>query len=346
VGLAAAFLAVPALTGAPERLIAGCGKWIVIAGSFELLSVLGFVLLFKLVFGPRMSWRRSAPASLRALGASALLPGGGVLGPGAGVWSAGIEKPSLSWLARTTITFVVLTEAPGVIVLGALGLLLWLGLPSGPHAATLTLLPAALALGVFIAAWLVRPSSRRSGRRRGPRHRRGRKAGSALSPRLRASVETLREGVAEAHTLLVAGNWKLVGALAYYAFDNAVLWSAFHAYGRTPALDVVVMGYLVGSLGSALPLPGGLGVTGGMVGALVVYGAPAAPAAAAVLLYRGIALALPVLLGAVAWTFNPAVRWPRRSTGAVRFVALALANRGAAAQPAEAKLYTPHTPNA
>lgn len=64
--------------------------------------------------------------------------------------------------------------------------------------------------------------------------------------------------------LLVAENWKLAGALAYYAFDNAVLWAAFHAYGGTPALEVVVMGYLVGSLGSTLPLPGGLGVAGGM----------------------------------------------------------------------------------
>jgi hypothetical protein len=55
------------------------------------------------------------------------------------------------------------------------------------------------------------------------------------------------------------------------------------------------MGYLVGSLGSALPLPAGLGLAGGLIGALVLYGAPAAPAAAAVLLYRGITISLPLL---------------------------------------------------
>jgi uncharacterized membrane protein YbhN (UPF0104 family) len=339
--LAAAFLALPALSGTPERLIEGCGRWIALAGLLELLSVLGFVLIFKLVFGARMSWRRSAPASLRALGASALLPGGGLIGPGAGAWSAASEKPSLSRLARSTIAFVVLTEAPGVIVLGALGLSLWLGLLSGPHAATLTLLPAASALGLVTAAWLVRTSWPRPGRRRGSTHRRHRLL------RLTKPVEALREGVTEAHTLLVARNWKLAGALAYYAFDNAVLWAAFHAYGRTPPLEVVVMGYLVGSLGSALPLPGGLGVTGGMIGALVLYGAPAAPAAAAVLLYRGISVALPLMLGAIGWAYSPAVRGRLPLGGQrARFVRPALAEHRPAAQPAPAHVFMPPTPNA
>jgi len=305
VAVAAGFLALPALTGAPERLIESCGKWILIAGVAELLSVLGFVLVFKLVFGARMSWRRSAPASLRALGTSALLPGGGLIGPGAGAWSAGPEKPSISRLARSTITLVILTEAPGVIVLGALGMLLWLGLPSGPHAAALTLLPAALAPGLVAATWLVQ-------RPRRPRRRFGPGRGRALLHRLARPAGALRGGVTEAHVLLLGRDWKLIGAFAYYGFDNAVLWAAFHAYGRTPPLGVVVMGYLLGSLGSALPLPGGLGVAGGMIGALVLYGVPAAAATAAVLLYRGISLAVPLVLGAAAWTYSPAATWVLR----------------------------------
>src|ERR1700730_7967357 len=89
VALVAAFLAVPPLAGGPARLIDGCGKWIAVAGFLELLSVLGFVVVFKLVFGAHMSWRRSAPASLRALGASGPLPAGGLIGPGAGAGAAG-----------------------------------------------------------------------------------------------------------------------------------------------------------------------------------------------------------------------------------------------------------------
>ena len=63
--VAVAFLVVPPLAGVPARLIEGCAKWIAVAAIFELLSVLGFIVLFKLVFGAGMSWRRSSPASIR-----------------------------------------------------------------------------------------------------------------------------------------------------------------------------------------------------------------------------------------------------------------------------------------
>lgn len=125
--------------------------------------------------------------------------------------------------------------------------------------------------------------------------------------RLAKPVSDLSDGITEARELVTTGNWKLTGALAYYAFDSAVLWAAFHAYGHAPPVGVVAMGYLVGSLAGALPIPAGLGVVdGGLVGALVLYGAPVAPAAAAVLLYRGISLLLPLALGAVGWLSRPA----------------------------------------
>jgi uncharacterized membrane protein YbhN (UPF0104 family) len=289
--IGATFLAIPALAGIPARLIEGCARWIVAAGALELLSALGFVVLFKLVFTASVGWRRSAPAGLRALAASTILPAGGLIGPAVGVCSTKPAKPSVAALTRSTITFVLLTNAPGAIVLVVVGTLLWLGVPGGPHQAALTIVPALLASAVLVATW----SARHAGQSRPRALRRG-----VLRLLARPAV-ALGDGVGDAHTLVAAGDWKLAGALAYYAFDNAVLWAAFHAYGHTPAIGVIVMGYLVGSLAGALPLPAGLGaVDGGMIGALVLYGAPAAPAAAAVLLYRGISLLLPVLLGAVA----------------------------------------------
>ena len=55
------------------------------------------------------------------------------------------------------------------------------------------------------------------------------------------------------------------------------------------------MGYLIGQLGGLLPLPGGIGgIDGGLFGALVVYGTPAATTAAAVLAYRVILFWLPL----------------------------------------------------
>lgn len=326
--VAAAFLVVPSLAGVPARLVEGCGKWIAAAGLLELLSVLGFVVFFKLVFAGSIRWLRSVPAALRALGAATVLPAGGVVGPSMGAWSAGPERPSLSKLTRSTITFVILTNAPGAIVLAVVGTLLWLGLPGGPHETALTLVPAALALGLLALTWCAgRPAKRRGARNPDVRTR------TLVHPGI-----ALRDGVREARGLVSAGDWKLAGAIGYYAFDNAVLWAAFHAYGRTPPVGVIVMGYLVGSLAGALPLPAGLGaVDGGMIGALVLYGAPAAPAAAAVLLYRGVSLSVPVILGTIACTRVPAADRSRSGAGRrTRRAGAALAKRRAAAELAPA----------
>jgi uncharacterized membrane protein YbhN (UPF0104 family) len=313
---AAVFLAVPTLAGVPARLVEGCGDWIAAAGALELLSAVGFVVLFKLVFTAPISWRRSVPAALRALGASTILPGGGLIGPTMGAWSTSTEKPSLSRLTRSTITFVILTNAPGAIVLAALGILLWLGLPGGPHQTTLTILPALLAVALLSATWLAgRPS-----RHQPPPHRR------LFSRTLAKPARAISEGVSDARVLVAAGDWKLNGAVAYYAFDNAVLWAAFHAFAHPPSISIVVMGYLVGSLAGALPLPAGLGaVDGGLIGALILYGSPAAPTVAAVLLYRGISLSLPIALGAIGWTCTPAELRTRRRVRARRHAAPELA---------------------
>ena len=65
----------------------------------------------------------------------------------------------------------------------------------------------------------------------------------------------------------------IIGAVGYWAWDNAVLWAAFHAFGHSPPLTVILMGYLIGQLGGLLPLPGGLGgIDGGLIGTLIVYG--------------------------------------------------------------------------
>jgi uncharacterized protein (TIRG00374 family) len=94
----------------------------------------------------------------------------------------------------------------------------------------------------------------------------------------------------------------IAGSIGYWAFDNAVLWASFHAFGHTPPITIVLMGYLIGQLGGLLPLPGGLGgIDGGLIGTLIVYGTPAAVTAAAVLVYRTILFWLPLLLGAAAF---------------------------------------------
>ena len=94
----------------------------------------------------------------------------------------------------------------------------------------------------------------------------------------------------------------LAGSFGYWAFDNAVLWATFHAFGLSPPLTVILMGYLIGQLGGLLPIPGGVGgIDGGLIGTLIVYGAPAAGTAAAVLAYRVILFWLPLIAGGFAF---------------------------------------------
>ena len=309
---AVVFFALPALAGVPAQLVRGCGAWIAAAGGLELFSAVGFVLVFKLVFAARDSWRRTVPGALRALGASTIFPGGALIGPGTGAWSIRPEKqPSLSQLTRSTITFVILINAPGAVALAATGVpagarsLQWPASDGVDH-------PPGDSSGR-------RAHGRLGGRARPPSANRDRAHRRLIARALATPAVAMSGGNRDARALIAAGDWKLSGALAYYAFDNAVLWAAFRAFGHTPPLGVVVMGYVVGSIAGALPLPAGLGaVDGGLIGALILYGAPAAPTAAAVLLYRGISLSVPVALGAVGWTCRPDGLHARRRSGGRR----------------------------
>ena len=308
VSAAAVFLALPAFAGVPAQLARGCDAWIAAAGALELCSAVGFVLVFKLVFAARDRWRATVPGALRALGATTIFPGGGLIGPGTGAWSIRREQqPSLSQLTRATTTFVILTNAPGALALAGAGVLLWLGVCAGAPQVASTLLPAITAAGLLAAVWVAARDRER--RPRSPHRRR-------LTRLLATSVNALGGGSRDARTLIAAGDWKLSGALAYYGFDNAVLWAAFRAFGHRPGLSVIVMGYAVGSIAGALPLPAGLGaVDAGLIGALILYGSPAPQTAAAVLIYRGVSLSVPVALGAIGWTCRPPSVQARRRGG-------------------------------
>jgi uncharacterized protein (TIRG00374 family) len=109
--------------------------------------------------------------------------------------------------------------------------------------------------------------------------------------------------VEESLAILRSGNAAVIGgSIGYWAFDNAVLWATFHAFGLSPPVTILLMAYLIGQLGGLLPLPGGIGgIDGGLIGALIVYSVPVAGATAAVLAYRVILFWLPLLVGASAF---------------------------------------------
>jgi uncharacterized membrane protein YbhN (UPF0104 family) len=95
-------------------------------------------------------------------------------------------------------------------------------------------------------------------------------------------------------------NWRLLGAVAYLFADIAVLWACLKAVGVSAPVIPLVIGYQIGYIANILPIPGGVGVLeGGLLGALLLYGLPAAPTAAAVVLYHAIALWVPTIGGTV-----------------------------------------------
>ncbi len=187
-------------------------------------------------------------------------------------------------IAERSVAFLLIKSSVNFVAVAVIGFAMFLGV--GPSLSPwLTLLPAVLSVALIAAVPLLARWSARASEGRG---RRLRKLGTALG-----------EGTTEAGRLLRTGDPLLYGgAIGYWLFDNLVLLAAFHAFGASPALIVVLMAYLIGQLGGALPIPGGLGgIDGGLIGTLIVFGVAAAPAAAAVLLYRVVLFWVPLLMG-------------------------------------------------
>ncbi len=109
-------------------------------------------------------------------------------------------------------------------------------------------------------------------------------------------VPKLRGPVRQAAAVLRRPHPRLLGALAWWAFDCAVLWAAFHAVGATPALTVLALSYFLGQVANTIPLPGA--ASSGMIGVFIALGTAPELALAAVATYRVIAIWLPAPAGA------------------------------------------------
>ena len=123
-----------------------------------------------------------------------------------------------------------------------------------------------------------------------------------LAQRVASAPAAAASGVRTAIDLVRTRDPNLLGALAWWGFDIAVLWACFHAFGGSPPTAVVVMSYFIGMVGNTLPLPGGIGgVDGGMIGAFSAFGVPVQLAVVSVLAYRGFAFWLPTFPGGIAY---------------------------------------------
>ncbi|MCW2998387.1 MAG: hypothetical protein JWN65_1936 [Solirubrobacterales bacterium] len=291
IGLVA--LLMPGLGEVRDRLEEASWEWLALAVVLEGLSGMSYVFMFRPVFCRLMSFRSAMEIGWSELGMGSLVPASGIGGLALGAWVLTRDGMSAERVAERSVAFFLIKSSVNFVAVAILGVLMFAGL--GPHESVLlTLLPAAMSVAL-IAGVLSLP---RLGPGREPR------PGAGRIPRALSSVRrALIGGVAAAIKVVKRGEPSLIlGAIGYWAFDNAVLWATLQAFGVDVPLTVVLMGYLIGQLGGLLPIPGGIGgIDGGLIGTLIVYGAPAAGTAAAVLAYRAILFWLPLLAGAVAF---------------------------------------------
>ena len=271
--------------------------WVVAAAGLEAMSLTGYVALLSLVAGratPRIGIRASASITLAGAAATRLLPTAGAGGAALTLWAlrrAGLERKVA---ARTLLTFLVVLYSVFLAAIVASGSTLAFGLSRarGPVE-----LGAILAVAALFAITLCLALAR------------GRDGALARPARLHATARLLGDAVGDGCRLVRSRDPRLVGAIGYWLFDAAVVWAMLHAFGASSAVPVVALAYFVGQVANTLPLPGS--VSGGIAGVLIAFHVPAAPAVAAVLAYRTVAiwLPLPVALAAVPRLRATVSRW-------------------------------------
>jgi len=307
------YLLLPQLAGLEDtwnRINEGKPEWIFAALVFEVASLAGYIAMFRSTCVPpegpvreRIDWSESYQITMAGVAATRIFAAGGAGGVALTAWA--LRRAGLDGREVATRLFAFLALLYGVymaaLVIGGVGLRVNLFPGEAPFG--MTVVPAIFAgvvIALFLAMTLVPGDFER---RLGGWARGSRRIRLARWLTYLATVPAIvSRGMRVALSHLRHPSPGLFGAIAWWAFNVAVLWAAFHAFGEAPPLAVVVMGYFVGMLGNLLPLPGGIGgVDGGMIGAFLAFGVPGGLAIVAVLVYRGFAFWLPTIPGAVAY---------------------------------------------
>jgi uncharacterized membrane protein YbhN (UPF0104 family) len=300
------YLVLPKLLGLRDtwnRIQHGNAWWLGLAAALEACSFLGYVILFRAVFvrgDSRVDWRASYEITMAGLAATRLFASAGAGGVALTAWALRRSGMEPRIVACRMIAFMALLYAVFMGTLVIVGVGLYVGVFPGQGSFALTVVPAIFGAGVivlFLAVSLLPGDFDRLVARWSHGGRLGRLAGAAA-----AAPAAAASGVRTAISLVRGRDWSLAGAVCWWGFDIAVLWSCFHAFGGSPPTAVVVMSYFIGMLGNVLPLPGGIGgVDGAMIGAFSAFGVSPPLAVVSVLAYRAFAFWLPTLPGAVAY---------------------------------------------
>ncbi len=289
--VAALLLGVPGLRAAARQIEHANVAWVLAGVLLELLSCLGYVVLFGLVFS-QLGRSLTSRLSLSELAVNSAVSVSGLAGIALGAWVLRSKGISVERIAKRSVLLFVLTSVVNVAAVVVIGIPMWLGLLPGSSNPLLTLLPALAALALIVGTLALGAWARRTAAAREPQ-----------SGRVTVALTALSGGVEDAVQALAEHDWRLLGAVGYWLFDNLVLYVCLRSLGAAPSVWAVAMAYLVGMLANAIPLPGGfLAIEAGLVGMLVLFGVhPVTVAIAAVLMYRAISLWLPAMIGSLAF---------------------------------------------
>jgi uncharacterized membrane protein YbhN (UPF0104 family) len=300
--VALGYLAVQLVPGAGTRLANASPGWIAVCIALELVACAGFAACFWASFSYPpypVSRTRAAEIAVGELAAFALVPTG-VAAPLLRFWVLSRGGMPLRTIVVRSVVHAPLLNIPYVSAAVLLGAGVLVGAGPGHAPVAVALAP----IGVVVVTVVIAATLTVAGRRARPR------ADASRVRRLAGELATiipdgLREIPARARHPAAIG-----GAAVYWGCDCAVLWVAFQAIGASPNVGVVALAYMLGQLGTTLPLPGGVGgVEPIMLGVLTASGVDDAAGAAAIVVYRAVSLGLQAALGAVAvGLLVPAVR--------------------------------------
>jgi uncharacterized membrane protein YbhN (UPF0104 family) len=305
--LALAIVELPGLGAVRARFAGADPGWIAIAAFMEALSIGCFVVALHRTFTGRLNPRNAFAVGTTAQGVNAVVPAGGTGGLAfAAVILTDAGLPVAFTVGRLIALFLITAVLTNLLLIIIGGGGVTFGLLAASGSVPKSVVPAVLALAILIAFMAALQHEGRPSRRRR----------SAGAPR---PFKILGEAIALSGELLRRRDpWLAVAALGYIVCDLVALAAALAALGWGGlGLGTVILGYTLGQIGSVIPLPGT--TEGGLVGALALYGAPLSLAVPAVLVYRTIAIAVPLLLAAIgavqlrhglALTDDPDEAWP------------------------------------
>jgi uncharacterized protein (TIRG00374 family) len=316
--LVALYFLLPKVAGLGEtwhRAEDGSPFWLAVALLFTVGMFAGYVALFQGVYGRsagvRLTLRESYQVCMAGLAATRLFSAGGAGGIVLTAWAMRATGMTRRVVADKTVSFLVLTYLVYTVSLIVFGYGLRFGVFPGPDPFTMTVIPATLALVVTVLGLsiaLVPTDFERRLHSLALRHGRiGRVAQRAATVPATASTG-MRDAIAHVRSRDPA----LLGAIAFWGCQIAVLWASFRAFGDSPPLAVLVLAFFIGMLGNLLPLPGGIGgVDGGMIGAFAAFNVDTGLAVVAVLVFRGFTFWLPTVPGVLAYLQlrKTVVRW-------------------------------------